>query len=131
MYPANIIDHSANLRNRGILDPADAEWEGEHRLCGDRLRLTLRLDENNRITALAWDSQSCAITDASASMLGEEIIGMTVDDVLRIDREHIFDLLGIELPKNRVPCALLSLKVLTIALHGPQAWQSREIENED
>lgn len=118
MYRENILDHGKNPRNRGVLDPADIDFEGHNPLCGDRLRLTLRIDADNRITEVGWDGEGCAISQASASMLGEEIIGMTLDEVKQIDKQYIFDLLGIPLSMSRVKCALLSLKVLKAGAYG-------------
>lgn len=118
MYRENILDHGRNPRNQGVLDPADIDFEGHNPLCGDRLRLTLRVDANGRITAVGWDGEGCAISQASASMLGETLVGMTLDEVKQIDKQVIFDLLGIPLSMSRVKCALLSLKVLKAGAYG-------------
>lgn len=118
MYRENILDHGKNPRNQGVLDPADIDFEGHNPLCGDRLRLTLRVDADERITAVGWDGEGCAISQASASMLGEMIVGMTLDEVKQIDKQVIFDLLGIPLSMSRVKCALLSLKVLKAGAYG-------------
>lgn len=131
MYRENILDHGMNPRNRGVLDPADIDYEASNPLCGDRLRLTLRLDDQRRIVAIGWDGEGCAISQASASMLGEAILGKTVEEVRAIDKQFIFDMLGIPLSMNRVKCALLSLKVLTVALYGLGAWQQHEQDDED
>jgi nitrogen fixation NifU-like protein len=131
MYRENILDHGMNPRNRGVLDPADIDYEASNPLCGDRLRLTLQLDDQRRIIAVGWDGEGCAISQASASMLGEAILGKTVEEVRAIDKQFIFDLLGIPLSMNRVKCALLSLKVLTVALYGLGAWQQHEQDDED
>lgn len=118
MYRENILDHGKNPRNQGVLDPADIDFEGHNPLCGDRLRLTLRVDASGRITAVGWDGEGCAISQASASMLGETLVGMTLDEVKQIDKQVIFDLLGIPLSMSRVKCALLSLKVLKAGAYG-------------
>jgi nitrogen fixation NifU-like protein len=131
IYPENILDHGMNPRNRGVLDPADAESEADYPRCGDTLQLTLRLDENQRITAVGWGGDGCAISMASASMLGEEIIGKSVDEVRQISKQHIFEMLGIPLSQNRVKCALLSLQVLTVALYGEQEWRKHQAEDEN
>jgi nitrogen fixation NifU-like protein len=129
-YRENILDHSKNPRHAGVLQPAEIDFEATNPLCGDRLRLTLRLDENRRITELAWDGEGCAISQASASMLGEEILGKTLDEVQQIGKQDVFDMIGIPLSMNRVKCGLLSLKVLTVALYGLGEWQQREGEDE-
>jgi nitrogen fixation NifU-like protein len=131
MYPQHILDHGTKPRNRGRVDPADAEYEGTYRLCGDRLRLTLQYDDQQRITALGWDGEGCAISQASASMLGERIIGKTLDDVRLIGKQDIFVMLGIPLPSNREKCALLPFKVLIIALYGQAEWLLYESDDEE
>ncbi len=125
-YRENILDHNRNQRNRGILNPATVDHEAHNPLCGDRLRLTLQIDENNRVTAVGWDGQGCAISQASASMLGEEILGKTLDEIRQIDKENIFELLGIHLSPNRIKCALLSLQVLKTGLYGVAEWRATE-----
>jgi nitrogen fixation protein NifU and related proteins len=131
MYRENILDHAQNPRYPGVLDPADIDHEELNPLCGDRLRLTLRVDENNRITELAWDGDGCAISQASASMLGEQIIGKTLEEVRSFSKEDIFEMLGIPLSMNRVKCALLSLKVLKVSAYGLADWQKSQDEDDD
>jgi len=130
MYRENILDHGQNPRNRGILDPADLDFEGHNPLCGDRLRLTVRVDENDRITEIGWDGDGCAISQASASMLGEQILGKTLEEVRSISKEDIFEMLGIPISMNRVKCALLSLKVLKVAAYGLAEWQKSQDDDE-
>jgi nitrogen fixation protein NifU and related proteins len=129
MYRENILDHGMHPRNKGILEPADIDHEESNPLCGDRLRLTARVDENGIIQEIGWDGEGCAISQAAASMLGEEIIGKSLDEVKHITRDHILELLGIPLTINRMKCALLSLKVLVIGSHGLDDWE--KIEEED
>lgn len=131
MYREMILDHAKNPRNKGVLDPADFDHEEHNPLCGDRLRLTMRLDENGVIREIGWDGSGCAISQASASMLGEQLIGKTLEEVKSITREEIFEMLGIPLSMNRVKCALLSLKVLNVGAYGQGFWEMREDEDED
>ena len=118
-------------RHPGILNPADVDHEELNPLCGDRLRLTLRIDENKRITDVAWDGEGCAISQATASMLSEEIMGKTLDEVSHITKDDIFELVGIPLTINRVKCALLSLKTLIIGTVGLTEWQTIEDKDEE
>lgn len=128
MYRENILDHGMHPRHRGILNPADVDFEGNNPLCGDRLRLTLRVDDDNRIVEIGWDGEGCAISQAAASMLGEKILGMTLEEARSITKEDIFEMLGISLSMNRVKCALLSLKVLKVGAYGLAEWQKDEDE---
>ena len=118
MYREVILDHYKNPRNFGTLDPADISYEDDNPLCGDKIRIDLRLDENNRIKEIAFSGHGCAISQASASMLTEEILGKTLDEVKQFGKEQILELLGIELGPVRLKCALLSLKVLKAGAYG-------------
>ena len=132
MYRENILDHGMNPRNTGLLDPATIDFEANNPLCGDRLRLTLRIDESNIITELAWDGEGCAISQAAASMLGEEILGKSLDEVKQITRDDIFEWLGIPISANRVKCALLGLKTVNVGLYGNDYWRKiQELEEEE
>jgi len=130
MYRELILDHARNRRNWGILDPNDFDHEESNPLCGDHLRLTLRLDRDDTITAVGWEGEGCAISQASASMLGEELIGMTLAQARRIDKQQLLENIGLRLSINRVKCALLPLKVLVIgAYDGAGAEEWLEFEN--
>lgn len=118
MYREVILDHYKNPRNFGTLDPADISYEDDNPLCGDKIRIDLRVDENNRIKEVAFSGHGCAISQASASMLTEEILGKTLDEVKGFGKEQILELLGIELGPVRLKCALLSLKVLKAGAYG-------------
>lgn len=129
-YRENILDHARSPHNWGLLHPCDIEYEGENPLCGDKLHLTLRVDEHKRIVGVGWEGKGCAISQASASMLGEKILGMTLDEARHISKEDVFELVGIPLSMNRVKCALLSLKVLKVGAYGLADWQKTEDADE-
>lgn len=131
MYRELILDHARNPRNWGLLAPNDFDHEECNPLCGDQLRLTLRLDETGGISEVGWDGVGCAISLASASMFGEELIGMTLAEARKIDKQQLQDNIGLNLSINRVKCALLPLKVLVVGAHGVAAaeeWQLIEGE---
>ena len=118
MFRELILDHARNQRNWGLLEPNDFDHEESNPLCGDILRLTLRLDEQGVISEVGWDGEGCAISQASASMFGEELIGMTLVEARKIDKQQLLDNIGLRLSINRVKCALLPLKVLVVGAHG-------------
>jgi nitrogen fixation protein NifU and related proteins len=131
MYRENILNHGMNPRNRGVLEPADVDYEAKNPLCGDRLRLTLRIGDDGRINAVGWDGEGCAISQAAASMLGEVLLGKTLDEARAFNRDDIVDMLGISLTMNRMKCAMLSLKVFKVGTYGLEAWiKENEIDDD-
>ncbi len=130
-YRENILDHGMNPRNFGLLDPTIVDVEADNPLCGDKLRLTLRVDETGHISEVGWDGQGCAISQAAASMLGEELIGKSLEEAKTINKDAVFEMIGIPLSMNRVKCALLSLKVLTIGLYKLGVIEHPEMEDEE
>lgn len=117
MYQENILDHAHHPRHWGLLESYQFRAADENPLCGDHLEVTLQVDENNIIQAIGWDGQGCAISQASASMLGEELIGKPLDDVKQLEKELILELLGIPISMSRIKCALLCLKVIKTAAY--------------
>ena len=118
MYREVILDHYKNPRNKGTLDPHDFSYDDENPLCGDKLRIDVRLDAEQRIKEVAFSGRGCAISQASASMLTEAIMGKTLDEVKQMSKDDILEMLGIELGPVRLKCALLSLKVLKAGAYG-------------
>jgi len=122
LYRDYILDHYKNPRNFGELDPHDLEAHDHNPLCGDELGVHLTVDEAGTITDLRFHGQGCAISQASASIASEEIIGMKADEVAALGADWIIDLLGIEISPTRRKCALLSLKVMRGAVTGDPSW---------
>ena len=118
LYREIIIDRYKAPHYRGRLDPYDIAFEDDNPLCGDHIAVTLRLDVDNRVSAAAFDGHGCAISQASADLLMESIVGKTLDDVKALTKQDVLDLLGIELGPVRLKCALLSLKVLKAGAYG-------------
>jgi nitrogen fixation NifU-like protein len=118
LYREIIIDHYKNPQFRGHLDPNNIQFEDDNPLCGDHIEITLRLDGSRVVTEGRFDGKGCAISQASADLLIESIIGKPLEEVKKLGKQDILDLLGIELGPVRLKCALRSLKVLKAGVYG-------------
>jgi nitrogen fixation NifU-like protein len=122
LYRDYILEHYKEPRNFGELDPHDLAAHDVNPLCGDELGVHLRVDENGTITDLKFHGKGCAISQASASIASDELIGMNVEEVKKLDAAWMVDLLGIEISATRRKCALLNLKVMRGAVSGDASW---------
>ena len=118
LYRELIIDRYKNPLYRGELDPHDISFEDDNPLCGDHIRIDLRVDANDRVTEALFEGRGCAISQASADLLVESIQGKTLDEIRTLTKDDLLELLGIELGPVRLKCALLSLKVLKAGVYG-------------
>lgn len=118
LYREVIIEHYKNPSFRGSLDPHDISFSDNNPLCGDHIQIDLRVDESGNIADARFDGHGCAISQASADLLLESIIGKPLDYVKSLNKDSILDMVGIELGPVRIKCALLALKVLKAGVYG-------------
>lgn len=117
IYREIILDHYQNPRNRGTLEPADFTYEDMNPLCGDEVRIDVRV-KNDRIADVKFSGRGCAVSQASASILTEMVEGKTLGEVKTITKEDLLDEIGIPVSPARMSCALLGLKVLKAGIYG-------------
>ncbi len=123
IYREIILDHSKNPRNKRKLDPADFTYEDVNPLCGDEVRIDVRVNDGH-VAEIAFSGRGCAVSQASASILTEMVEGMSIDEVKQITKDDLLEEIGIPVSPARLKCALLSLKVLKAGLYGVD--QARE-----
>ena len=117
LYREIILEHYRNPQNRGTLDPADFSYEDTNPLCGDEVRIDMRVNDGI-VSDIAFSGRGCAISQASASMLTEMVRGQPIEEVKKITKEDLLEELEIPLSPARLKCALLSLKVLKAGIYG-------------
>ena len=130
MYREVILDHYKNPHGHGVLDPADAQAEGQNPLCGDEVAIYVAFGEDGEtIDEVKFSGRGCAISQAATSMLTEIVKGRKAAEVAALPKEELLEEIGIPLTPIRLKCAILGLGVLKVALHRskgtplPDEWQ--------
>lgn len=120
IYREIILDHYKNPRNKGTLDPHDYSAEDVNPLCGDEVRIDLRVDDGV-VADVRFDGRGCTVSQASASILTEMIEGKTLDELKALTKDDLLDEIGFPVSPARLKCALLSLNVLRASISGGAA----------
>jgi nitrogen fixation NifU-like protein len=124
LYRDFILEHYREPHNRGVLDPHDLHFADSNPTCGDEMSMTMRLDDaSQRVAEVAFDGRGCAISQASASILTDELRGLTLEELRDLDPGAVVANLGVPIGPARLKCALLVYKVLQGAVRGAAvAW---------
>lgn len=119
IYKEELMDHFKHPRNKTLLNDPDVFIDDGNPSCGDKISVTLNISsDGDKITEIGFTGSGCVLSQASASILYEKMIGKTIDDALSLSKDDLLKLLGLELGPNRLKCAMLSLEVLKKGLLG-------------
>ncbi len=119
LYQEHVLDHYEDPYHRGPCDHPTHEHEANNPLCGDVVRVQLRLGSDGKVDEAWFEGEGCVISQASASMLTEKIEGMSVEQIKQFSADQMLQLFGPRLTPNRQKCCLLSWRVVQSALHSP------------
>lgn len=124
LYREQILEHYKRPHNFGAIEDPDLEFEDTNPFCGDEQHVTIRLDGKDRVAEIKFDGTGCAISTAATSLLTDELVGKTREELIHLPKEQVLELLGISISATRMKCAMLGLKVIKgAALGEPADWE--------
>jgi len=115
LYSETLLDHFRHPRNYGDLDDADITYESFNPVCGDRIRISLKLN-NGLVQHARFKGDACAISTAAASLLTETLLGLDLSAARSIPDDHLISALESDIKPARLQCALLPLEALRAGL---------------
>lgn len=124
-----LLDHYKDPRNYGHLENPDISHHEGNPSCGDEITIELQLD-GDTITDMRFSGKGCAVSQAAASLLTEELIGQPLERIKEIGRDEMLDLIGIEVNPMRLKCALLAIKATRIGAFGISEWYNMDEEDD-
>ncbi len=118
LYPERVLEHAKRPKKFGRLADPDVRFEEVNPLCGDRIRVELRIAETNEVSEARFSGEMCAIAKGAASILFESLEGLTPGAITEISDDQVLDSLGGPIRPNRRQCALLPIIALRGAISG-------------
>jgi len=124
LYRDQILEHYKRPHNFGRLDSFDLDHEDTNPFCGDEQHVYIKLDDDGKVSEVSFEGQGCAISTAATSLLTDELVGLSREELLKIPKQEVLDLLGIDISATRMKCAMLGIKVVkSAALGKPADWE--------
>jgi nitrogen fixation NifU-like protein len=118
IYREIILDYYRNPRNFGKIESPDIALRESNPLCGDEIEIQVKFD-GDKVKDIKFNGKGCAISQASASMLTEMVMGKSLEEMKKVGKEDILESLGLpNLGPARIKCALLSLKTLKLGVYS-------------
>jgi nitrogen fixation protein NifU and related proteins len=135
LYTEKVMDHFNNPRNVGVIDDADGVGEVGNPVCGDVMKITIKVDDTDHITDLKFQTLGCGAAIATSSIVTELAKGMTIQDAAAISKQQVADELG-GLPPAKMHCSVLATDGLKVAIDDFLKRHGREpiggpIQSED
>lgn len=118
IYTDLILDLNRHPLNKGVMDDADITHSGVNILCGDHVRIYLKLNAAKRVARASFEGNGCAISIAAASLITEEAKWKIPEEILALQKEDVFELLGTPLGPSRLKCGMLSLETMQEGIRG-------------
>lgn len=118
LYTDYILDHYESPYHKGRLAEPTCSNRGRNPLCGDVVQLELKVDDEGRVQQAYFEGKGCAISQAAASILCENIEGKKLDELKNLQAQEMLDLLKVPLTATRQRCGLLGFKVLKTMVYS-------------
>ena len=125
LYSDKVMDHFNNPRNVGVIDDADGVGEVGNPICGDVMKITIKVDDTDHLTDLKFQTLGCGAAIATSSIVTELAKGMTIQDAAAITKKQVAEELG-GLPPAKMHCSVLATDGLKVAIDDYLVKHGRE-----
>jgi nitrogen fixation NifU-like protein len=130
MYADIILEHYKHPQNHGTLDKYSVAHEEYNPLCGDKISMQL-LIENDKIKDVRFIGKGCAISQAATSMLTDLVKGKSLEQIKKLNKDDVLELLGVDVNPARIKCAVIGLKTLKMSVYKYLIEQNRKVSEKE